>query len=431
VGGQKPREIAVSLLEERERRENYIEDIFEQKLLGLNVTGPDRALLQELVYGVVRWEATLDWLISRKTSGRTQKSVLRTLLRLGLYQIFWLTRIPDHAAVHETVELGKQLGFGPQAGFINAVLRGYIREKEQTLAELAQLKSAQPAIGLSHPEWLYQKWAERWGQEKTRELLEWNNRPAPTYARVNRLKTTPNDLIARWQLEEVEASMGQWDWVPEAEMFEIKKHPPLSQLGSFQDGWFYVQDPSTLLSVQSLAAKPEEEIADLCAAPGGKTCFIAQRMQNRGTLVAHDHDEARLRRITENCQRLGVTNVQVTADRQEVSKGQFDRVLLDAPCSNSGVMRRRVDLRWRLRASEISRLAGVQNELLEFSAPLLKLGGTLTYSTCSIEPEENQNVVQAFAQRHPEFTLNSERQLLPFQDNVDGAYVAVLQRAAQ
>ena len=154
----------------------------------------DRGLCHELVLGIVRWQATLDWLIARKTQGRTQKAALQDLLRLGLYQIFWLDRIPDHAAVNETVEMAKQRGFGPQAGFINAVLRGYLRAQDETRKILADLKISQPALGWSHPEWLVARWQKRWGEERARQLLEWNNTPPKTFARVNTLRTDAGRL---------------------------------------------------------------------------------------------------------------------------------------------------------------------------------------------------------------------------------------------
>src|SRR6185312_16430218 len=174
---QKPRQIAAQILQRRGSGTDFVEDLLENSLARTPLSTPDRGLCQEIVYGVVRWQAALDWLITRKTPGRTQKSALQNLLRLGLYQIFWLDRIPNHAAVNETVEQAKQSGFGPQAGFVNAILRGYLREFDATKALLADLKTTQPHIGYSHPEWLVARWQKRWGVEKTAQLMEWNNTP--------------------------------------------------------------------------------------------------------------------------------------------------------------------------------------------------------------------------------------------------------------
>jgi 16S rRNA (cytosine967-C5)-methyltransferase len=457
VSGQKPRQIAARVLQQRRAGGGFVEDLLEIALHGAALSPADRGLCQEITYGVVRWQAALDWLIARKTNGREQKPALQNLLRLGLYQIFWLDRIPDHAAVHETVELAKQNGFGSQAGFVNAVLRGYLRETEATQKLLGELKITQPALGWSHPEWLVARWQQRWGIEKTASLLEWNNTPPKTFARVNALKfrrgelsepqtsgiklgarvTRPSefkdagDLLARWREENVEYDFVRRDWLEENLVFELKSHPPLHSLASFRNGWFYIQDPGTLLAVGRLGPQPGETILDSCAAPGGKTTFIAQLMNNQGRIVAQDVSEERLKWIQENCARLGVTCVETVLPSTlnlQPSTG-FDRVLVDAPCSNTGVMRRRVDLRWRIQPEEIERLRAAQLDLLKQAATQLKPGGVLVYSTCSLEPEENGEVVKQFVNEHANFKLESERELLPFADQVDGAFVAALVKA--
>ncbi|MGA2801624.1 MAG: 16S rRNA (cytosine(967)-C(5))-methyltransferase RsmB [Verrucomicrobiota bacterium] len=467
VNEQKPRQIAARVLQQRCARGEYIEDLLEIALQGAPLAPADHALCLEIVYGVVRWQATLDWLIARKTNGREQKSGLQNLLRLGLYQIFWLDRIPNHAAVHETVELAKRNGFGAQAGFVNAILRGYLREAGETEKLLAELKTTQPAIGWSHPEWLVARWQKRWGPEQTAQLMKWNNTPPKTFARVNTLKfwegrhsADPNSgtasrrpsletLLEKWRDENVEydfvRSGGRQTAAFLAEMespgflqkaatlenlvFELKSHPPLSSLASFRDGWFYIQDPSTLLAACKLGPQPGETILDFCAAPGGKTTFIAQLMNNQGRIIAQDISEERLKLVRENCARLGVTCVETVSNPQSAIRNpQFDRVLVDAPCSNTGVMRRRVDLRWRIQPEEIARLRATQLDLINRAASAVKSGGVLVYSTCSLEPEENQEVVKEFLREHAEFGLESERELLPFVDSVDGAFVARLKR---
>jgi len=394
------------------------------------LSAADRGLCQELVYGVVRWQTTLDWLIARKTAGRQQKATLQDLLRLGLYQIFWLDRIPPHAAVHETVEQAKQAGFGPQSGFINAVLRGFLREAEETKRLLGELKTSQPALGYSHPEWLVARWLAQVGQDPTRQLLEWNNTPPKTYARVNMLKTTAEKLLPRWREEGVEYDFFHRDWTGESLMFELKSHPPLGALASFLAGDFYIQDPSTLLAVRELEPRPGETVLDLCAAPGGKTTFIAQLMNNQGRIVAHDIAPDRMNLVQQNSTRLGVTCVETTSNLSSgVGDQQFDKVLVDAPCSNTGVVRRRVDLRWRIKPEEIQRLCDAQIELLQQAARYVRSGGVLVYSTCSLETEENAGVTAKFLEQSPGFALERARALTPFSDGVDGAYVTRLRRA--
>jgi len=461
MSGQNPREIAAKVLGQRKAGGEFTENLLDRALAGARLSSADRGLCQEIVYGVVRWQAALDWLLARKTGGREQKSGLQNLLRLGLYQIFWLDRIPPHAAVHETVELAKHGGFGQQAGFINAILRGYLREAGATRQLLADLKAADPATGCSHPGWLVARWQKNFGAEKTAQLLEWNNTPPKTFARVNTLKfsgtgvspvsftatkpadpmkhtgETPvplprnaGDVLARWREENVEYDFARRDWLEENLVFELKSHPPLNSLASFRDGWFYVQDPSTLLAVKELNPQPGETVLDLCAAPGGKTTFIAQLMRNEGKIVACDISEDRLKLVQENCRRLGVICVETTQNSKLKTQNiKFDRILIDAPCSNTGVMRRRVDLRWRIQPAEISRLQQTQLDLLKLAAMRLKPGGVLIFSTCSLEPEENSEVVKEFLREHAGFNLERERELLPFADNVDGAYVARLKHS--
>jgi 16S rRNA (cytosine967-C5)-methyltransferase len=427
VHDEKPRIIAARVLGRRSPGE-YIEDLLDQALGTSRLSSPDRHLCQELVYGAVRWQAALDWLIARKTNNRTQKVGLQNLLRLGLYQIFWLDRIPNHAAVHETVEMAKTGGFGPQSGFVNAVLRGYIREFEPTRQLLQELKLQQPALGFSHPEWLVARWQSRWGTEHTADLMAWNNTVPKTFARVNTLKTNAEKLLVQWRDENVEYDFVRRDWLEENLVFELKSHPPLHRIPSFQQGHFYIQDPGTLLAVRELAPQTGQAVLDLCAAPGGKLTYIAQLMRNEGRLMAHDVGPERLELTKSNCTRLGVTCVQTISSLTE-SSPPFDRILIDAPCSNTGVMRRRVELRWRIRAEELERLRATQLDLLMQSAPLLKPGGTLVYSTCSLEPEENRQVVDEFLKQRREFKLESQHELLPFSDGVDGAYVAKLRRS--
>jgi 16S rRNA (cytosine967-C5)-methyltransferase len=429
------------VLHSRRAGTEYTENLLASALTRAGLSGADRGLCQEIVYGVVRWQATLDWLIARKTQGRAQKPRLQDLLRLGLYQIFWLDRIPHHAAVNESVAMARRQGFGAQAGFVNALLRGYLREAEATKTLLAGLRRTQPALGYSHPEWLVARWEKRLGPERTRQLLEWNNTPPKTFARVNTLKVDAGKLLAQWREEGVEYDFFRSDWCGENLVFELKAHPALAGLPSFRQGWFYVQDPGTLLAVRELDPRPGERVLDLCAAPGGKTTYLAQLMNNDGRVVASDISAERLKMIQENCARLGATCVEQRAagilpadlsisssSAGKMPAARFDRVLLDAPCSNTGVMRRRVDLRWRLRPGEIERLRAVQLDLLRQAAAGLKPGGVLVYSTCSLEPEENGEVVKQFLSEHAGFDLERERELLPFADGVDGAYVARLKR---
>jgi 16S rRNA (cytosine967-C5)-methyltransferase len=443
MGDQTQREIALRVLRQRDSGQAFIEARLDRALAETALSAADRALARELVSGVVRWQRTLDWLIARKTPGRTQKPAVQVLLRLGLYQLFWLDRVPDHAALHETVELAKRQGFGPQAGFVNAVLRSYARERGRTRLLLAELKEQQPALGWSHPDWLYERWRARWSEPEVRRLLEWNNTPPKVFARLNTLRTTAHALIQRWQAEGVRFQARAWDWTGPDLVFELESPPPLNELPSFREGWFYVQDPSTLLAARLLDPQPGEHVLDLCAAPGGKTTFLAQLMENQGRVVAADLAPQRLEQVRQNCARLGVSSVEVVATPAvapalppaphhgwpaALGPSRFDRVLVDAPCSNTGVLRRRLEARWRLRPEELHRLQQTQLNLLRQAVEYVRPGGVLVYSTCSLEPEENHQVAAAFVKERPDLLLESERELLPFTDGVDGAYVARFRR---
>jgi 16S rRNA (cytosine967-C5)-methyltransferase len=289
-------------------------------------------------------------------------------------------------------------------------------------------------------------------------LFDWNNTPPHTFLRVNTLRATPEQLAAQFEREGVLFTPRTYDWVPADLAFELREHPPLPTLPSFRQGLFYVQDPSTLLAPRLLEPQPGERVLDLCAAPGGKTTLLAQFMGNRGCIVAEDADPSRLKLVAENCARLGVTCVELPpgtpggasvpashagpagpltpalsaseGEREKLtppqSEGFFDRVLLDVPCSNTGVLRRRVDLRWRLQPAELDRLHKLQLGLLRRAAARVKPGGVLVYSTCSLELEENEAIIQEFLDEAKKFRLECQRQLLPFTERVDGAYVARL-----
>jgi len=395
----------------------------------LSLSAADRRFAQELVYGVMRQRSSLDWIIAACTEGRPQKPALQDILRLGLYQLFYLDRVPAHAAVHETVELAREAGFPQQSGFVNAVLRSCDRERTKVREDIERLKSSHPAIAWSHPEWLVERWRGRFGKPGLRKLLEWDNTPPPTYVRVNTLRNTPEQLVERWKAEGVVALPVSYDWVTPGHLFHLETHPPLATLPSFVEGGFYVQDPSTLLAVRELDAQPGETILDFCAAPGGKTAHIAQCLGNQGRIVAHDNSSTRLRLVSENCTRLGVSCVETISPPAAPGLARsFDRVLLDAPCSNTGVLRRRLELRWRIQPEEITRLAETQCRLIARVAEFVRPGGILVYSTCSLESEENDGVILAFTGPGSPFELLRHRQVNPVYDGVDGAFVAVLRR---
>jgi 16S rRNA (cytosine967-C5)-methyltransferase len=409
------RELALDLLNNWQKSHQLADDLLKIALDGSTLQGSDRAFVTELFYGCLRQKLTLDFLVAQLANVPPQP-VVANILHLGLYQLF-LLKTPAHAAVNETVALAKTQAHTSEAKFVNAILRRAEREHDALQARLDATRETAPWIYNSHPQWLWERWMTRLGRESAAAICEWNNQPPPLYIRINTLKTStkPADINA-------EPTTHPLCW-------RVVNASGLFQGNSFTSGEFYVQDPSTLIAVDVLDPQPGESVLDMCAAPGGKTTYLAQKMQNRGRIIAAELSSSRLALVGENCRRLGVTIVATLACEgthlDRCLRGeQFDRVLVDAPCSNTGVLRRRADLRWRIEESEIRRLATLQEKLLASAAPFTKPQGVLVYSTCSLEEEENQRVVERFGRSHPEFALEATRSIFPPRDGVDGAFVA-------
>ena len=425
----KSRQIALRTLLRSQESRYAVESILARELRTTILSEADTGLTRELVSGCVRWRRLLDWLIARATNRREQNPIVQEILRLGLYQIFFLNRIPEHAIVDESVRLAKTWRCYAQSAFINAIMHRFLRERTKLNRDISELQEARPALGQSHPDWLFDAWEERWGREKTVRLMEWNNQPPPTFVRVNRLLTEPQRLVRRWQDEGVDTTPINHEWAEPDNLYRLRRHPPIESLASFREGCFYVQDPSTLLAVSMLNPQQGQTVLDLCAAPGGKTALIAEKINNRGLITALDRNETRLNLLRDNCSRLGITCVKIgKTDDRPLTKVKFDCVLADVPCSNTGVMRRRLDLRWRLAPREFSLLVNEQLKLLYRAANYTKPEGRLVYSTCSIEPDENEWLIKRFINENTEWELINEHTLHPLESHTDGAYAALLTR---
>lgn len=349
--------------------------------------------MKAILMGVLRNRSLLDYWIGLFRRGKLDPEV-RDVLRVGMCQLLVL-RIPDHAAIFETVECARK----PVQGLINAVLRKAAHSRMRLLRELPEVEVA---TRYSHPHWLYKRWRTLFGKKNAEALMDWNNAPAESHYRVNLLNPPP-------------------EGAPE----------PTNETEAIAGGHYYITDPSTSHAPDLLAPQPGETILDACAAPGGKAVQLAGLMKNEGRLVCTDSNEKRLPRLLENLERCGVTNAEVschdwTQPAPAAWHGLFDAILLDVPCSNTGVLRRRVDARWRLQKKDIDELNVLQNKILVEALPCLKPGGRLVYSTCSIEPDENLELVTAFAAENEGVTLGESRQLLPFKDDCDGAFAALL-----
>ena len=410
-----PRRAAFDILLRIEKERSYADILLDHALSTDQLTGPDRGLLTELVYGVLRRRATLDHLISLFSRQKTAKleRTVHLLLRLGLYQAFFLDRVPVSAAVNETVELAKSLA--PRAaGFINAVLRSADRGRDSvTYPDRDREPSRYLATRYSHPLWLVERWLDQVGPE-AESLAEAMALPAPLTIRANTLRTSRKALEARLAAEGAEAAAASWS--PDG--LHLATSVSLARLPSFREGLWTVQDESSQLAAHLLAPFPGATVLDLCAAPGGKTTHLAQLMDNRGEITACDVGDRKLRFIAENVTRLGTTIIRtVTLDAvaplTPLAGKEFDRIIVDAPCSGLGVIRRHPEGKWWRSAADLPRLAAVQRTILANAAERLKPGGILLYAVCSTDREENEGVVDDFLSRRDDFVLEDVRELFP------------------
>lgn len=403
------RRCALEALTEWEDTSRFAADILDHLARRQRLSPPDRGLAQDLLYGVIRNFYLLDELIDHFRRGAI-KNQTRNLLRLGLYQLF-KTDIAEHAAVNETVSLARQ----HERSLVNAILRSAQREKP---ALLAAIESWPLEDRCSHPAFLIDRWTAQYGPEATEALCRWNNEPPPVYARLNPL-ARDREALGRVR-STIEPSLLGDSW---PDFFRIEGAPNADWL---REGLIYVQDPSTSLACRLLEPKPGEIVLDACAAPGGKSALLAALMGNADTLHVADSSESRIGSMRENLERLGLVPasvLQIDWNRPGSDPGlpAFDAILLDAPCSNTGVMRRRVDVRWRLDERDFERQAKQQLALVKSLSKLLKPGGRIVYSTCSIDRVENEEVVAASG-----LELVETRTTLPWRDGYDGAYAALL-----
>lgn len=395
----------------------------------------DRALIVEMVYGVVRWHRALDWIMMSML--RTQPTPdLNAFLLLGLYQLLHMEHVAEYAAINETVEGVKKVCGNSSGSLVNAILRRTQREKDQILRRLA----AQPVVGVrySHPDALIARWTKQWGKNLTKALCEWDNSRAKLVIRLvggGSMEAYLEALKAAGQEAEVHPYRPQ-------DCLTLAPGARVEDLPGFAEGRFVVQDPATLTAPELLAPEPGQDVLDACAAPGGKLLVLAEQMADRGRLVAMDLHEDRLIRLRANIRRAKRDHIQVVradaanagsiraALQQPGLPQAFDRILLDVPCTNTGVLRRRVDARWRFTEERLSGMVRIQGEILSAVSGLLKPGGSLVYSTCSLEWEENEGVIESWLKTHDEFERTESRFLFPPETGTDGAFASRISRKA-
>lgn len=376
----------------------------------------DRSLATELVYGTCRRLNTLDWAVDQVASRPVKclDSWIRDILRMTAYQLMILTRIPQRAAIHQAVELAKKYGHAGSAGFVNGVLRALSQKLDHLrLPDERKEPVRHLALKYSHPEWIVARWLSRYGCEETAKLCEANNATPPVSIRVNRLKISREAYQNRLAASGIEARFGLFH----PQCLLVSGASAVAGLPGFGDGLFTVQDESSMLASQALSPQPGATVLDACAGRGGKSTHLAELMGDRGEIVSCDIHPHKLDRLRETCSRLGLESVRpLAADSRELPGllgERFDYVLADVPCSGLGVLRRHPEARWRQTPEQLRELPKLQADILRAAARCLKPGGVLVYSTCSIEPEENEQVVNAFLEDEAEFFPESLWPYLP------------------
>jgi len=387
----------------------------------------DRPFITEIVFGVARRRRTLEWALERQMRHRPD-GTLGACLLVGAYQILFMTNVVDYAIVNETVEAANALIGKRSRGVVNGVLRNLLRRKEELCDELQREKLA---IRESHPDVLVDRWVARFGKEATAAMCRWNNELPNLTLCLNTSRRSVSQLLADLCTAGISAEPH-----PAAPKTCLKLKPGAnpSLLPGFAEGFFTVQDPTGLKAVELLNARPGECILDACAAPGGKAVRIAIAMQGKGTFVAMDKYEDRLTRLRENLKRMSLQASIVRDDactanlRTLISGNMFDRILLDIPCTNTGVLGRRPDARWRFSMSRLKNMIAQQQAMLENAAAAVRPGGCLVYSTCSIEPEEGEELVKSWCSTHPTFELQESQWLIPPGAMTDGGFAARIVR---
>jgi len=417
-----PRKTACTVLNTLSQKKHMhldriITDVIENGELKLSTR--DRNFLNALIFGVLRWRGNLDWIIAQHSKTRFEKinPEVLNILRLGLYQIFFLDRVPDSAAVNTSVELAKHTAPAWVVKYVNAVLRNAIRNRGSLPFPSIEKNPAEAlSISKSFPLWLIKRWIQRFGIEECAKLCDALNAIPPITIRCNSVKVHRADLLKMLLPEAEMVSLSQVS--PDGLFFKRPKKA-IQEFSVFKKGFFQVQDEAAQLITYLLAPEPDDTVLDACAGLGGKTGHIAQLMKNTGQLIAVDHDQKKLTQLNEAMQRLGISNVTTckhdfkTTMKKYQNQG-FDRILLDAPCSGLGVIRRNPDTKWRVSSRNLNQYGKKQFNLLENVSSLLKIGGTIVYAVCSFEPEENESVISNFLKTHKNFEILQEFKNFPF-----------------
>ncbi len=461
------RQVAADVLHRSRSRDGFASELVDDALATANLTPQDRRFVTQLVFGVIRRSGTLDALLKPFINLPLHAVQPRVwdILRLGAFQLTFLTHVPKHAAVNETVELATHVGAPRAKPFVNGVMRriaelvtdnftdkpgadavpfaaeptppaplpegrgaggvgSYRRLSRPILPNPIAIPNAYFAAAFSFPQWLANRWIERYGLDECVRLGFWFNAPPPLWIRVNKLNASRESYRIQLAGQTIEAEPGE-----HPQSLRFPEHHAIRDLPGYAEGDFAVQDHSSMLVASALGVKPGMHVLDLCAAPGGKTTHLAELMDNRGQITACDTDPKRLETVTSLCQRLRVKGVETVAIKEDgsIPDGPFDAALVDVPCSNTGVLGRRPEVRWRLKPNEFEYLIRLQTRLLIEALVRVKPGSPVVYSTCSIEPDENEGVAKAVCMGMRGVTIEAEHRAVPGRPS-DGGYWARLRK---
>ena len=433
------RNAAVKILNKIERSGSYIDKLVSYELNSEELSTQDKALLQEIVYGVTRWKSKLDWVLIGFFHGDFQKcfNYVKNVMRVGLYQILYLDKVPSHAAVDEAVEMVKRKQGRKTAALVNGVLRNISRNIQNIrYPKPNEDRSFYLAVMESHPKWMVERWIERFGETETIKLLEHNNRIPDNIIRVNEKEISTSDIEKLLVENKVDYSVSPYL----SSSIKILNHSiKIPSTDIFKSGKVTVQDTSASLVCKLANPQKNTRVLDCCAAPGGKSLFLAELAGDEAEIIALDKFEARVEFINQAVARMGYESIIPTHGdiKTYKSKEQFDLVLLDVPCSGHGVLAKKPDIKWTSTKTDLFNLINYQTLLLEKASNHVKVGGVLLYSTCSMEMEENSGVALHFLENNKDFELDSANnyltdelcsdgflQTFPQKHGIDGAFGA-------
>lgn len=421
------RELAINVLYKVEFGEGYSNVTLDKELNKSDLEPVDKAFASELVYGVLTWKITLDEIIKMYSSIKIKKISpwILNILRTGIYQIVFLDKVPESAAVNESVKLAKQYGHEASSKFVNAILRKIEKnEMEKLLAYIATkpiLEDEIISIVTSHPLWMVDELLKEYDKKFVTELLNANNITPEITLRSNRLKTTRDELYKLLLLKKIDCKKGNLE-----DSIKVRK------MSDFKGKLFTVQDEAAQLACLKLAPKAGEVVLDACSAPGGKTTYLAEIMENKGKIEAWDIHPHRVRLVEEAAKKLDIDIIHATVHDATIVmpnyKEKFDKILLDVPCSGLGVIRKKPDIKWTRQPEDFEELMSVQEKILDTCSEYLKSGGRMVYSTCTILKRENEEQIERFLLTHSDFMLVEQTKLFPNVNETDGFYIAVLEK---